>query len=169
MESKNLEYTGFWIRFFAVVIDGVLYHFIFYKVFFPIQWFHFIGSSDFSFSDIQQSWLVLNIYGVDDFLFYYLKFFGNTLLPFFITLVFWFAFSATPGKMLFRIKIVDSTTGEKPHKIQLLIRYLCYFLSSIFLLGFVWVFFDSKKQGWHDKIAGTVVVKPKKEQVNFKS
>lgn len=36
-------------------------------------------------------------------------------------------------------------------------------------LGFLWVAFDSKKQGWHDKIAGTVVIGPKKktEDVRF--
>jgi uncharacterized RDD family membrane protein YckC len=25
-------------------------------------------------------------------------------------------------------------------------------------LGFIWIAFDAEKQGWHDKIAGTVVV-----------
>jgi len=31
-----------------------------------------------------------------------------------------------------------------------------------FFLGIFWVAFDKKKQGWHDKLAGTVVVKTKK-------
>jgi uncharacterized RDD family membrane protein YckC len=30
------------------------------------------------------------------------------------------------------------------------------------LLGLVWVAFDPRKQGWHDKIAGTVVVRPRR-------
>ncbi|WP_171497607.1 RDD family protein, partial [Acinetobacter ursingii] len=29
----------------------------------------------------------------------------------------------------------------------------------VFMLGFIWIAFDSKKQGWHDKMAKTVVVK----------
>jgi hypothetical protein len=33
-----------------------------------------------------------------------------------------------------------------------------YLVSNIFYLGFIWVAFDGKKQGWHDKIAGTVVI-----------
>jgi uncharacterized RDD family membrane protein YckC len=29
----------------------------------------------------------------------------------------------------------------------------------VFFLGFLWIIFDREKQGWHDKIAGTVVIK----------
>ena len=28
----------------------------------------------------------------------------------------------------------------------------------IFSLGFIWVAFDGKRQGWHDKLAGTYVI-----------
>ena len=39
-------------------------------------------------------------------------------------------------------------------------RYLGYFLATLPLgLGLIWVAFDKKKQGWHDKLAHTVVVK----------
>ena len=31
-------------------------------------------------------------------------------------------------------------------------------LNMVWLLSYVWVLFDNKRQGWHDKIAGTVVV-----------
>jgi uncharacterized RDD family membrane protein YckC len=69
--------------------------------------------------------------------------------------------SATPGKMAIGAKIVDATTGAAPTTPQLLLRYLGYFV-SVFpaCLGLVWVGFDRRKQGWHDKIAGTVVVRP---------
>jgi len=30
-----------------------------------------------------------------------------------------------------------------------------------FFLGILWVGIDARKQGWHDKLAGTVVVRPK--------
>ena len=40
------------------------------------------------------------------------------------------------------------------------LRYLGYFVSTfVFMLGFIWVALDSRKRGWHDYIAGTVVVK----------
>ncbi|MBW2651381.1 MAG: RDD family protein [Deltaproteobacteria bacterium] len=35
-----------------------------------------------------------------------------------------------------------------------------YIISKLpFFLGFIWVAFDGRKQGWHDKIAGTYVIK----------
>ena len=43
---------------------------------------------------------------------------------------------------------------------QLIGRYLGYYVSMIPLcLGLIWVAFDARKQGWHDKLAGTVVVR----------
>ncbi len=40
------------------------------------------------------------------------------------------------------------------------VKYLGYYLSAIpLLLGFVWVAFDKRKQGFHDKLAGTFVVR----------
>ena len=40
------------------------------------------------------------------------------------------------------------------------LRWVGYILSGIFLyLGFLWIAWDGRKQGWHDKIAGTVVVR----------
>ena len=41
-------------------------------------------------------------------------------------------------------------------------RYIGYVLNSIIFgipIGFIWAAFDGNKQGWHDKIAGTYVVK----------
>ena len=74
-------------------------------------------------------------------------------------------------KMLTKLTIVDAKTGKKPSKKQFILRYLGYFLSSfVFCLGFIWIAFDKKKQGWHDKIAGTVVVKESSvEAVLFES
>lgn len=82
-----------------------------------------------------------------------------------IFVLFWIYKSGTPGKMLIKLKIVDETTLEAPTKIQLIIRYLAYFVSFIpFCIGFAWVAFDGKKQGWHDKIAGTVVISTRKQR-----
>jgi uncharacterized RDD family membrane protein YckC len=67
---------------------------------------------------------------------------------------------ATPGKMAIGAKIVDAKTLGKPSTGQLIGRYFAYYLSSIvLLLGFIWVGFDARKQGWHDKLAGTLVVR----------
>jgi uncharacterized RDD family membrane protein YckC len=46
-----------------------------------------------------------------------------------------------------------------------MVRALACFISLIALgLGFFWIAFDAEKQGWHDKIAGTVVVRLPKGQ-----
>lgn len=81
------------------------------------------------------------------------------VLPAIVILVFWKYRSATPGKMIMSAEIVDALTGGKPSTRQLALRYIGYYLATIpLLLGLVWVAFDARKQGWHDKLAGTLVV-----------
>jgi uncharacterized RDD family membrane protein YckC len=77
-----------------------------------------------------------------------------------LILVFWTKKQATPGKMMMSMKIVDAKTLKKPTKKQLIIRMLSYIISVLPLfLGVLWVVFDKRKQAWHDKIAGTIVIK----------
>jgi uncharacterized RDD family membrane protein YckC len=35
----------------------------------------------------------------------------------------------------------------------------CFLSAAVLLLGFIWIAYDRERQGWHDKVAGTVVVK----------
>lgn len=89
-----------------------------------------------------------------------LSFLLQLLLPALLIVAFWVYRSATPGKMVISAEIVDAKTLGKPTTGQLIVRYIGYYLSSlVFFLGFLWVAFDKRKQGWHDKIAGTVVIK----------
>ena len=84
----------------------------------------------------------------------------NWVLPTVAVLAFWFARGATPGKMLIRAVIVDAQTLGEPARSKLIARYLGYFVSTLAIgLGFLWIAFDDRKQGWHDKIAGTVVIR----------
>jgi uncharacterized RDD family membrane protein YckC len=44
-----------------------------------------------------------------------------------------------------------------------IVRALSCFLSLIVIgLGFLWIVFDREHRGWHDRIAGTLVVRPTK-------
>ena len=84
----------------------------------------------------------------------------STLVGVLYVVGFWTVWNGqTPGKQVMGIRIVKadgSTFGVVPG----IIRYVGYFVSGIVLLvGFIWVLFDKDKQGWHDKIAGTYVVK----------
>ncbi len=65
----------------------------------------------------------------------------------------------TLGKRAMNIRVIDFNTGGPIGASRALIRYLGRILSSIpCLLGYFWMLWDSEKQTWHDKIAGTVVV-----------
>lgn len=91
------------------------------------------------------------------------------VVPIVATVLFWRYLGATPGKMVFSAKIVDAKTGGQPSTAQFIIRYLGYIVSTLPLgFGFLWIAIDGRKQGFHDKLAGTVVVRQerKKSQSN---
>ncbi len=80
-----------------------------------------------------------------------------------IILSLWFYGGTTPGKWLLKMRIVDAKTGAAPSRKQFIKRLLGYIPSALFfMLGFFWISWDKKRQGWHDKIANTVVIKEKK-------
>jgi uncharacterized RDD family membrane protein YckC len=73
-------------------------------------------------------------------------------------LFFWTLTGQTPGKMLLGIKVV-SLDGSSLTFWQALRRFVCYFLSALALyVGYLWVLVDNRRQGWHDKLSGTIVV-----------
>ena len=73
--------------------------------------------------------------------------------------MFWRYRGATPGKMAISARIVDAKTGGRPSTARLVVRYFAYIVSTLPLfLGFIWIGIDKRKQAFHDKIAGTVVV-----------
>lgn len=87
----------------------------------------------------------------------------SSILAFIITTAYfvWMngTYGATIGKMVLKIKITKEG-GSKINYSDALLRELASFLSIIVLgLGYLWVIWDKKKQGWHDHIAKTVVVK----------
>ncbi|TMD08646.1 MAG: RDD family protein [Chloroflexi bacterium] len=74
---------------------------------------------------------------------------------------FWGARSQTPGMMALGLRIVRAQTGAPLDFGVAAIRYVGYIISSLpFGIGLIWAAFDPRKQGWHDKIAGTLVVRP---------
>ena len=70
------------------------------------------------------------------------------------------ALGATPGKMALGMTVVDEN-GQKAGFLKVLIRETIGKIVSalVLFLGFIWILFDDKRQGWHDKIGGTFVVK----------
>ena len=76
-----------------------------------------------------------------------------------LVLTFWAEGGATPGKRAMGVMIVDARTGGRPPLGRLVLRYVGYLLSALpLLLGFLWALWDPRRQAWHDKLGGTVVV-----------
>jgi uncharacterized RDD family membrane protein YckC len=71
---------------------------------------------------------------------------------------FWTLVGYTPGKAILGLKVVRRN-GANLSFGRSILRFFSYWISAIPLfLGFFWVLWDPKRQGWHDKIAGTQVV-----------
>ena len=71
--------------------------------------------------------------------------------------IFWWLAGRTPGKQLFGVRVIDRK-GHHPGFVRSFVRAVCYGISAIFLVGFVWAAFDRRNQAFHDKIARTFVV-----------
>jgi uncharacterized RDD family membrane protein YckC len=73
---------------------------------------------------------------------------------------------ATPGKRIFKLKIID-LYGNRMSIVRTFFRCLVVFISIAPIgLGIWYISTDSKKQGWHDLIAGTYVIK---SEINIKN
>lgn len=137
---NDTQYAGFWIRAGANFIDGILFMIVILPLMLAIYGEDYLTSED----------LVM---GTADLLF-------NYILPIVVIIWFWLRFQATPGKMATKLTIVDANTGGPMGMGQAIIRYVGYIISSLPLgLGFIWVGIDKRKQGWHDKMANTVVIR----------
>ncbi len=134
-DDTGLRYAGFWIRFCAKIIDN----FILMTTVMFIG--YFIEKPGDSFSELH------------NFL---------TLLLYLITAGYevWFLekFGATPGKMVFGLKVVTPDGGGIGY-LRALGRAFARELSSMaFSLGYIMAAFDSQKRALHDRICATRVI-----------
>jgi uncharacterized RDD family membrane protein YckC len=138
-EEHALEYAGFWLRLGSTLIDAVILLFLLFML--DRAFTFFIGNVFASTASIVAvsliAWLITVAYFV----------------------VFWVWRGQTPGKMIFGIKIIR-TDSSPVHRSCAVSRYFGYIICVLTaFIGFVWIAFDERKQGLHDKIAGTYVVK----------
>jgi uncharacterized RDD family membrane protein YckC len=72
---------------------------------------------------------------------------------------FWARGGQTPGMKMLHIRIVRDHDGGPIGGGAALLRLLGFYVSSFaFYLGFIWIFIDKRRRGWHDLLAGTVVI-----------
>jgi uncharacterized RDD family membrane protein YckC len=74
--------------------------------------------------------------------------------------IFWSWRGGTLGQLLLGIQVRSERDGARIGLGRACLRYIGYLISIVILyIGLIWVVIDPRKQGWHDKIAGTVVVR----------
>jgi len=138
-ENQELVYAGFWIRVGASLIDTVLIMVITWPLLAAIY-----GVNYFSESMSGGFWDILISY----------------IFPAVAVVLFWIYKSATPGKMALGLKVISLGETQKLSIGQSIGRYLGYYPSILCLfIGIIWVGLDKRKQGWHDKLANTAVVR----------
>lgn len=145
--ADELRYAGFWRRLAAAIIDNMLLLVVsgpLLTLFTSGGYFRADESSGFLEKLGNLDWGFLLI---------------DAVLPLILAVIFWVRYEATPGKQLLDCYVVDSHTFQPLSIKQALLRYLGYLISFFTLgLGFLWIAFDKRKRGFHDMIAGSVVV-----------
>ena len=135
--SSSPDYAGFWQRAAAFVIDALIVTVILTPLMVVV-----FGMRRISLDPSEHAWDLLALVAIA-----------------LAVIAFWRFGGATPGKVALGVKIVDAASGGPPPAGRLALRFLGYFVSALPLyLGFLWIAVDRRKQGWHDKIARTVVI-----------
>lgn len=169
--APGYAYVGFWRRFVALVIDGVLLTIVSYAIIIPMIIASF-ASADLSLLREPGSYYIDPATGLavaspaamsliwrmvgQMFLGLAIVFLVQAL--YFVVL--WTWRGATLGQLALGMEIRNEADGRRIGLGRALLRYLGFVISSwILCIGFIWVAFDRRKQGWHDKIGGTLVVR----------
>jgi len=137
-------YGGFWIRFIAVFIDGIAL----WIVNFAIQT---VTATRISTGDLSNMGLVMSSIGINFVISIALQ---MTYESFFLV-----RFGATPGKMIFKLKVITAEGGGLTWG-RAIARYFAKILSGITLMiGYIMAGFDPEKRALHDYIVGTRVIR----------
>lgn len=138
----GLRYAGFWARTVAYIIDVII------LVVIGAALSPFLGSTV-----ITSGPTGVEIdYGAQGL---------NALVGLVYFVAFWVWRGQTPGMIPFNMRVVRADSGANVDIGRAILRYVGLIISFVvILLGVIWVAFDARKQGWHDKLAGTLVVRP---------
>jgi len=141
--AAGLVYAGFWVRVLAFIIDAIA-----------------LGILTSALAPLFGAGMMFDP-STTRFEFDYANSGLNTLLGLVYFIGFWAWRGQTVGMMPFNLRVVSADTGEKIDVVRGLLRYVGLIISFVvILIGVIWVAFDARKQGWHDKIANTLVVRP---------
>jgi uncharacterized RDD family membrane protein YckC len=147
------QYGGFWRRFIAYFIDKIILYFL--SVILVLIGLLALGLRGDMINNVLISEDITQ--GMGSIFFLYLVASLLTGMTYFT----WFhgMGGRTPGKMLLGLRVIQASNEPMTPGIAFL-RWVGYLISGpVFCLGFLWVAFDGRKQGWHDKIAATLVIR----------
>lgn len=156
------KFAGFWRRLVAFTIDSTIVTIIFTVLFLVSFLAFFLGTMSAENSAI---WLqdLMTLSGFSSALLLITGFYIVINIAYFT--YFHGTTGQTPGKMILGLQVYSENGSTISFGIAFL-RAVGYLVSSLLFtipLGFIWAAFDNKKQGWHDKIAGTVVIIKEKD------
>ena len=148
------RFAGFWRRLVAYMIDGAILWIIFFILMMVVGMAFFTGVM----TGGAGQWIA-GIPGLEQMGALGL---GIWLFSFLMHMAYFTYFHGatgrTPGKMLLGLQVVSAEGLPISFGVAFL-RSVGYIISgAVFCLGYIWIGFDKKKQGWHDKLAGTVVI-----------
>ncbi|MFZ0129545.1 MAG: RDD family protein [Candidatus Dormiibacterota bacterium] len=158
--APGIGYAGFWIRFVATIIDSIIVVVPIAILFFVLEssaistYVNCVNSATASGS------LAITCQGLfpsSSITYFELISLGVELLYF---VILWSQFGGTLGQRMLGLHVVDAATGRNIGVGRAIGRFVGYIISAVPLyIGLIWVAFDPRKQGWHDKIASTFVVR----------
>ena len=143
--QQEFSYAGFWIRFVAYSIDSFIIGGIQLVLTLALG-FSIASLGGLTTEGDAAMGVVTSLFGI---------MLGIAYAVFFIGYC-----GQTPGKMALRIKVIMTDGSEMSYGRAALREVIGKFLSGILLgIGYLMVAFDSKKQGLHDRLANTFVIK----------
>jgi uncharacterized RDD family membrane protein YckC/ribosomal protein S27AE len=147
--GAQLTYGGFWIRFVAAFLDGLLVEIVVLPVSFALGAGVGLAGSAVSMPDMGRQ-IVAAIGGMA---------FGLVVSWLYESVMESSEKQATFGKMLLGLKVTDEA-GQRISFARASGRHFAKYLSGmILLIGYIMAGFTAKKQALHDMIAGTLVIK----------
>ncbi len=153
--NQPMQYAGFWIRFLAAFIDSIVVSIVTNPITLLIgQGFNPEVRED-AFGTTTIDW---NFDGTR----LGLALLISTIIPFVYYVVALSRWGQTLGALAVSIKVVR-TDGALLSPGAAFVRTIGAWVSGVALgLGYLWMIWDRRKQTWHDKMAGSVVIKGKR-------